>query len=149
MAPRVKPEVLCFRLFCGNRSVTAKSRGKPSKVFLVEELGEVAVGLVLGHGEGVQDGALRLERLGGAVSLHGLRGGGGARGSGGTRGVEARGTTSAPANAPNLDGETKEGAENVATARYRTTSDGCREGVIDGSPTVRQDRAARRWAEAT
>lgn len=115
MAPRVETEVLCFRLFCVDRSVTEKSRGKPAKVFLVKELGEVAVGLVLGRGEGVQDGALRLERLGSTVSLHGLRGSGGARGSGSTRGEETGGTTSAPANAPNVDGETNEGAINVAT----------------------------------
>ena len=41
---RVKPEVLCPRLFCGNRSVTAKSRGKRAKVFLVEELEKSQLG---------------------------------------------------------------------------------------------------------
>ena len=83
---------------------------------LVQKGGKVDVGLPLIGGEGVEDGALRLERLGGAVSLHGLRGKGDARGSGRTHKEKSRGEQArAPANARAVVVEMKKGAKIIAT----------------------------------
>ena len=116
---------------------------------LVQKGGKVDVGLPLIGGEGVEDGALRLERLGGAVSLHGLRGKGDARGSGRTHKEKSRGEQARAGERASRRRRDEEGRENHRDGRSCTTSDGCREGAFDGPSSARRERAARRWAKAT